>query len=344
MMTYSQIASNKLTNKQAFVNALAQGNVLIFDESHNAGGDLSASATARFFYNVVKMAKGVVFLFATFAKRPDNMPVYASKTCMSDASLSNEGLVEAIIKGGVALQEVLSANLVSEGQILRRERSFEGIEVNYISLDARGAVDYGVNDKEREHRAIVDNITAVLRVIINFQSVHVMPVIQALDKIKKAEMTTVEMRKGTQELGVSTSPYFSKVFNVINQMLFSVKADEVAERAIQRLKEGKAPIMAFSSTMGAFLEDMENDRGGNVEDGDMINADFAEVLKRGLSGLMRYTEIDETGKSKPQMLNISEFDEDARDEYLAYRPHKIQTARCRLYGCRSDWQKIIGAF
>ena len=316
MMTYSQIASEKPTLKQGFVSSIAADNVLILDESHNAGGNLSTSATARFFYNVVKTAKGCIFLSATFAKRPDNMPVYASKTCMSDASLSNEGLVDAISNGGVALQEVLAANLVAEGQMMRRERSFEGIEVNYITLDRTGAADHGVNDKEQEHKAIVDNITSVLRDIIHFQSTFIMPQVEVMDKGKKMEMTEVEVRKGTKELGVSATPYFSKVFNVINQMLFSVKADEVAQRAIQRLQEGKAPIIAFSSTMGAFLENMESERGLPVGDGDVINADFAEVLRKGLDGILRYTEIDETGNSVHKEMSLSELDDEARSEYV----------------------------
>jgi hypothetical protein len=35
----------------------------------------------------------------------------------------------------------------------------------------------------------------------------------------------------------------------INQMLFSIKAEAVAERAIARLKEGKKPVVAFASTI-----------------------------------------------------------------------------------------------
>ncbi len=316
MLTYSQIASEKPTVKQAFINAIAENNVLILDESHNAGGNLESSATARFFYNVVKQAKGVVFLSATFAKRPDNMPLYAAKTCISDASLSNESLVEAIVKGGVALQEIISANLVAEGQMIRRERSFEGIEVNYISLDKEGASQFGIHDKEQEHKAIVDNITAVLRDIIAFQDKGVMPMVDAFDKAKKMEMTNVEQRKGTKELGVSATPYFSKVFNVINQMLFSVKAEEVAQRAIQRLQEGKAPVIAFSSTMGSFLENMETDTGLSIEDGAIVNADFAEVLKRGLNGILRYSEINEAGESKHKQLELSELPDEAREEYF----------------------------
>ncbi len=57
--------------------------------------------------------------------------------------MSEEALVQAISGGGVALQEVLASQLVSEGQMLRRERSFEGVEVNYITLF----------EKEAEHSA-----------------------------------------------------------------------------------------------------------------------------------------------------------------------------------------------
>jgi len=72
--------------------------------------------------SVLRVTKGVVFLSATFAKRPDNMPIYAQKTSMSDANMSKEDLVEAITNGGVALQEILASQLVAEGQMIRRER------------------------------------------------------------------------------------------------------------------------------------------------------------------------------------------------------------------------------
>ena len=56
-------------------------------------------------------------------------------------------------------------------------------------------------------------------------------------------------------------------------MLFSIKAASVAERAIERLKEGKKPVIAFSSTMGSFLEDMTDEKGLPVSDGSVIMPD-----------------------------------------------------------------------
>src|SRR5207249_7710875 len=110
-------------------------------------------------------------------------------------------------------------------------------------------------------------------------------------------------------------PYFSKVFNVINQMLFSIKAESVAERAITRLKEGKKPVIAFASTMGSFIEQMENDKGLPVSDGDTINTDFTEVLKRGLDGILRYSEKDVDGNPIHKKFELSELPQEAQAEY-----------------------------
>ncbi|WP_162944815.1 JAB domain-containing protein [Flavisolibacter nicotianae] len=301
--TYSQFNSpEKKPEKPAFLSAIADNNIFILDEAHNSSG---SSNTGEFLQKVVANTKGVVFLSATFAKRPDNMPIYAMKTSIADCNMSRDDLVDAITRGGVALQEILSSQLVAEGQMVRRERSFEGVEVNYINLDA----------KAEEHKAIADNITEILRSIISFQGEFINKEVEELDKIAVAEGKEVDLREGTSQAGVDNQPYFSKVFQVINQMLFSLKAEAVAERTIQRLKEGKKPVIAFASTMGSFIEGMENEHGMPVSDGDTINADFTEVLMRGLDGVLRFTEKDVNGQSIHKRFALSDLSQEAQAEY-----------------------------
>ena len=294
--TYSQFNQPKKPAKQLFLSSVAKNNIIVMDEAHNASG---SSNTGEFMQSVLRESKGVCFLSATFAKRPDNMPIYAQKTAMSDSNMTKEDLVEAITKGGVALQEILAAQLVSEGQMIRRERSFEGVEVNYIEL----------KEKAKQQAEIADKITAIIRDIIWFQETFINGQVKELDKIAAAEGKEVETRKGTQKAGVDNTPYFSKVFNVINQLLFSLNASDVADHAIKRLKEGKKPIIAFASTMGSFLEQI-----GKPDD--IINGDFSTVLEKGLDSVLRYTERDIDGETKGQKFNISELPEDAQ---LAYR-------------------------
>ncbi len=240
--TYSQFNSpEKKPEKPAFLQAIADNNIFILDEAHNSSG---SSNTGEFLQKVVAGTKGVVFLSATFAKRPDNMPIYAMKTSIADCNMSRDDLVDAITRGGVALQEILSSQLVAEGQMVRRERSFEGVEVNYINLD----------DKAEEHNAIADNITDILRSIIGFQGEFIDKAVEDLDKIAVAEGKEVDVREGTSQAGVDNQPYFSKVFQVINQMLFSLKADAVAEQTIQRLKDGRSRLSLLRQRWAVSLK------------------------------------------------------------------------------------------
>ena len=313
--TYSQFNSaEKKPVKPNFILSIAQNNILVMDEAHNASG---SSNTGNFMQSVLKSCKGVTFLSATFSKRPDNMPVYAMKTSMSEANMTTEEMVEAIKSGGVALQEILSAQLVSEGQMLRREYSFDGIEVNYINLD----------EKEQEHRAISDNITQVLRDIISFQEDFVTKLVDGMDKIEAAKGGQSDIREGTSKAGVDNSPYFSKVFQVINQMLFAIKAESVADRAIMRLKENKKPVIAFASTMGAFLESMENEQGLPLQPGDVVSADYKTVLFRGLEGVMKYTVTGVDGQKEYKTFNVTELSQEAQAEYFRIRNNiqKIST-------------------
>lgn len=321
MLTYSQISGSEydakgsfkgVNHKLEFIRNLAENNVMVLDESHNASGN---SNTGKSLQDIVSRTRGVTFLSATFAKRPDNMPLYAMKTAMREANLTAEGLQDAIIKGGVALQEVLSAQLVQQGQMIRRERSFEGIEVNYLTTD----------DLADEQKEVADSITGIMRDIIKFQDEFIKPEIEAMDKIAAATGKEIKGRQGTNKAGVDNSPYFSKVFQAINQMLFAIKADSVADRAIMRLKQGKKPVIAFASTMGSFIESLTDDNGNPLSQGDKVQADFATVLIRGLDGVMRYTITDADGKKKHERFELSEFTQDAQFAYQGIMK-KIQSS------------------
>lgn len=292
MATYSQFNSPKKPKKREFLKSLAEGNLMILDEAHNASG---AGNTGQFIQEVVAVSQGILFLSATFAKRPDNMPLYALKTVLRESNMDKGELVLAIKKGGVALQEIIASELVKEGQMLRRERSFEGVEVNYITLF----------EQENEHRRIADAITEILRDIIDFQKKYIVSKVKELDKELATSQKQAQMREGTQRAGADAMPYFSKIFQVINQMLFAIKAESVADQAIMRLQEGKKPVIAFSSTMGAFIEGIENTEGEEAKEGDIISADFAEVLRRGLEGINRISVVDIDGTQTKSQIEIS---------------------------------------
>ncbi len=301
--TYSQFNSpERRTDKPFFLKQIARGSIMVLDEAHTASG---TGNTGRFIQDVTAEAGGVLFLSATYAKEPANMPLYARKTCISEATITKDGLVHAFSKGGVALQEVVASLIVREGQMIRRERTYEGIEVSYTTLTG----------KAYEHRTISDNITSVMRDIINFQQNYIKPVIRDMDaKMASSGQQAVE-RSGTEQAGIDNRPYYSKIFQVIHQMLFSLKAEEVALAAVRHLQEGRKPVIAFSSTMASFVDELVAENGDMESDGIRIPLDFSYVLRKGLDGVLRYSVVEQEGNAAPQQLALSELSVQGQNEY-----------------------------
>ncbi len=128
-ITYSQV--NKEGEQQKFLrNLLANRNaMLVMDEAHNASG--AESNTGAYFQGLLKHEnlKGAMFLSATYAKRPDNMILFALRNELGKI-FNGDQLVKVIKKGGLALQQIISQGLAQAGQLIRRERDFTGVKMN----------------------------------------------------------------------------------------------------------------------------------------------------------------------------------------------------------------------
>jgi hypothetical protein len=301
LLTYSQI--NKMSNKVTWLSSIANESIVIMDESHTASGE---SATGRMIEGIIEKSYGVCFLSATFAKKPSNMPIYAMKTAIRDADMEKDKLVQAISQGGVALQEILSSQLVLEGQMLRRERSYEGVVVNYNYLDDR-MLDRDVPlpqfDLKEAHQSISDKVTDILRRIITFQKEKVNPIIERMDIEYAESQIRVGVERQNVEGGISNYPLFSGIFNLVNQLLLSIKAEAVAEFAVMRLKEGKKVVIGLASTLESFLDYMVADEGGKIK------TDFGVILRRRLEKTLEYTMKLEDGSTEKEALNYSEYPE-----------------------------------
>lgn len=107
------VKNGKATPKATFLRAIAKDNYLFLDESHTAAG---SSNTGAYLQSILRGAKAATFASATFAKRPDTMPLYAIRTAMSQAKVEPDKMISIIEKGGVTLQEIMSRELTNAGQ------------------------------------------------------------------------------------------------------------------------------------------------------------------------------------------------------------------------------------
>lgn len=270
---------------------------LILDESHTAGGN---SGQGNYFQHIIQKAKNVTFFSATFAKRPDNMPIYALRTAMNEGGMKSSDLIDAVKRGGATLQEIMSQTLTQCGQMIRRERDMTGVTIDWKAID----------DPERvkEQREQYDSIIGLFNDIINFQKKYVSSYVDERN-IELADIqSTMDIKKGTESLGIKNQPFASKAFNTVQQVLLSLKAKSAAERAIDYLKQGMKPVIALNNT--------NESQTGNLVLGEEMDApDLGTSLKKGLEGTLRYTQKDAKDNSESGYFKLEDLGEEAVKAY-----------------------------
>ena len=277
--------------------APGEGNIAILDESHTVGGD---SGCGRYMQMLTSGAYGVTFLSATFAKRADNMPIYAQRTAIAEAGVNANELIEAIAKGGVTLQEIMSKQLVESGQMIRRERSFEGVTIDWLSVE---------EETDRKQREQFNEVANIFNSIRNFQNDFIKPIIDGMNEAAAEQGATVGQTQGTKDLGVRNTPFASKMYNLVNQLLFALKVDAVADRVIENLRNGFKPVISFTNTMEGFLASAPK----GVAMDEVPN--FSLTLMRALDGVMRFTENDADQNSEGGQITLSQLSPEGQKAY-----------------------------
>jgi len=260
----------------------------------------------RWIRNVLPKTKACAYFSATAIKTPAVMPLYSKKTSLGETGMTDERLYNAMEKGGLALQEIIASDLAASGQLIRRQRSNEGVQV-----------DYKVLDKEPRRSLIrkkIDHVVDLMQKIIEFEEEFVMPIQAEIHA--QARKEGEKMKFKPRNLGVRAFPYFSKIFNVIDQIMFSLKVEDVAQEAIKLLEKNEKVVIAFRSTMGSFLKDL------NLSGGDIIHPaqlDFGRTLLRGLDQVFNYSYTDIGGNKSRRQIELSTLPLIAMQKYRELR-------------------------
>ena len=285
--TYNQmqtVAGND-TARRSFLSRMAPNSLFLFDESHNAGGDVNARPPkqkpgqpppppnrAQLARSLIAAAGNRAFYSSgTYAKRPDVMDLY-SATDMAMAVDKISDLAEAIQRGGVPMQQAVASMLAEAGQYIRRERSFDGVDYNtpVVPVD----------------RAKYDGIAHSLAAVNDFSHLVTDRLPAIIDEL--AEIGgTASANSAAGDAGVTSINFTSVMHNLISQMLLSMKAEPAAQAALQSIKEGRKPILTVANTLETFLNDTAADLG--LKHGDKIKLDFSGILHRYLKRVRTIT-------------------------------------------------------
>jgi hypothetical protein len=315
--TYSQMQFLKgaPTVRNEFLSRMAQDGVVIFDESHNAGGQDVTSRNKRrnddeqpakqgragFARRIAGLASGVFYSSATWAKRPEVMDLYFK----TDMALAVGGKVEllagAIQAGGVPLQQVVSAMLAKAGQYIRRERSFNGVE-------------YSTTETAVDHKA-AEAISRVMLEVARFDKLKKAAVKEIDRELRKDASTIAGEDSATGQAGATSTNFTSIMHNLIDQMLLSLKTDAAVDLALQELRAGKKVVLTVANTMGSFIGQYAEDF--NLQPGNAVGMSFRSLLTRYLERSRLVTIKDADGNKTKRPLTDAELGPEALGQFRA---------------------------
>lgn len=272
-------AKPKKYTKATLLRTLAKDNYLMLDESHTAAGE---SNQGYYMQTLVRDSKAVTFASATYAKRPDTMPLYAMRTAMSKANIGMRELIGAIQKGGVTLQEIMSRALSDAGQMVRRERDMNGVVTDWTTIDDPETV--------KRARENYDKTIQAFNAIIDFQNTYFEAYLESQRESLAVMAGNAGYVRGTEKMGINNTPFASKIYNYTKQLMLALKVDSIVDEVERQIKEGRKPVIALDNTMGSIIDELAI--GEELED-----STFAASLLRGLESVMQYTQSDGMGGS-----------------------------------------------
>ncbi|MEM9803818.1 MAG: strawberry notch C-terminal domain-containing protein [Cyanobacteria bacterium P01_D01_bin.56] len=315
--TYSQIqtVAQKEPLRRHFLRSLAErGAILICDESHEAGGSPQTGwqingappNRAEFMRELIDTTLasggGVVYSSATYSKRPDVMDLYARSTDLRYAVGKHRSLEATLRVGGVPLQQVIAAKYVKSGQMMRRERSFEGVSFDTLTVPA---------DKET-----ADQFSAAMRAINTFDRAKQKEV-KRLSKELRKEAKQLALDNAIGQVGVKSTNFTSLMHNCIEQGLLAQKADATVQTTIQELEAGRKPVIALDNTMGAFIDAWAETH--DAKPGDRVNITFSDLLARYLERSRDISISDHAGRRDRRPMTDEELGVDGMAAYLEAR-------------------------
>lgn len=186
--------------------------------------------------------------------------------------------------------------------MIRRERDMTG-----VTIDWRGIEDESVIQKQREQ---YDKVIGLFNDIINFQRTYVDPIVDNLNDQEADVQGSVDHTPGTRDMGINNTPFASRTYNMVQQILLSLKAEEAAKRAIEHLKAGHKPVITVANTNEGAADEVAAADGES-----MAMPDLSVNLKKGLRGTLRITRKDAFGNTQNEEIPFDRLSPEGQARY-----------------------------
>jgi len=267
MITYSQLKdARRDITRLDFLHTLCEKHrvLFIFDEAHRSSsvsaGKLSVITQGINSILTKTPQTQCIFLSATFAKRTESFITFMRRTVLS-ALTTDYTLGTALHCGGIPMQEYVSSCLATEGQMIRREHSSEGLPSPiYTYLD----------DDIVVHGELFDRVMYFFREIVKLSKM-------VSDIFNYAVASGIPIQPDFK-----LYPTRAQLFYINKVLLLSLKAQKVAQIAVDEVKQGRCVVIGMSDTLECILQDIIVLEDGSVR-GD-ISALLIRLLEKTMHG------------------------------------------------------------
>ena len=298
--TYDQMNTKKgeKVARHHVMEAIAPNAMFILDESHNAAGqpvserqseDDNSLPRSQLIRELLAASGRVIYSSATYAKNPHAMTLY-SQTDIGKVEADPTILSETIRRGGVPLQQVLAEMISEAGQYTRREKSFDGINFTAQMADVPEAIS----------NANSEMIARMFRADLSLADYR--------DTIAESMLAQGMVRgvdPGVAMEAADSNTFASTIHNIVGQMFLSMKSNDVADRAVEAIERGEAPVVTVANTFGAILDQYVTEAGIETG-GDVSGISFGSVLERYLDRIRRISFKDPANDAKRIHVHISD--------------------------------------
>lgn len=326
LATYSQMCqSGSLKIDWLCRIAKTTGAQLIVDESHNASGDSNTSVNVKRLLEA--SGRPAVFSSATYAKRPDNLSVYAS---VLPALFRQDDIGFLLRQGGAPLQEAFSQMLAEDGVLIRREHDLSNI-IFYTEPDTARVV---------RNRELADRLASILEKMAWLGGDIEAFISQENQRLNehREERGTDKERQGNRA-GLQTMNFGSRLYQLNRLFMLALKVDQAIEFGAREIEAGRKPVFVVENTLETLLKEIvtqqfdaaltADDENATDEDADIPTVSaaraadpsfasviipamtFRDALQRVLDRMQVYTVRDRYGNTTrqrichPQLLDMA---------------------------------------
>lgn len=294
----------QISDKSAWLReAIDEDTIVILDECHNVSSGTSTSSLNV--SEAVRKAGGVVFSSATYAKAAKNFGIYAK---LFPPGFDTENLTEVMRKGGETLQETLSAMLVKDGVMVRREHDLSKCDFSVVTDEENV-------ERNRQYMNTLAPILAEMAYLAGDLDRQVNAMNDAVERQLRQRLGDNDraVRERMKSLQTNRIGFGSPLYNLSRLFLCSLLVDKASNEAIEALRNNQKPVILVENTIQSVLEELA--QGQDQVEGDVV-PDFKDLLRRTLGQLTRISRPGPNGQRQIRDLAQPEPELDTAEELI----------------------------